>query len=257
MGNPFDVRAYIDGDFYVMNSNGTNLEAAQRNYVEPMEGIIVVTDADGTLTFSKTKPADKNASLALNVSSGRSIIDRAIVRFGENRNMRKVQLFDNSTMVYIPQFGTDYAVVSADDMGEMPVNFQAEKNGTYTLSINAENVTFGYLHLIDNMTGDDIDLLETQSYTFNARKDDYASRFKLVFATGNNNSESFGFVSNGNIVLEGISANTTVQVIDALGRILFSNTGVNTVSTDGMASGVYVLRLINGDNTKTQKIVIK
>jgi hypothetical protein len=32
---------------------------------------------------------------------------------------------------------------------------------------------------------------------------------------------------------------------------------VHAVSTSGMVPGVYVLRLINGDNVKTQKIVIE
>ena len=33
--------------------------------------------------------------------------------------------------------------------------------------------------------------------------------------------------------------------------------GVNRISTSEMAVGVYVLRLINGDTIKTQKIVIE
>ena len=53
-----------------------------------------------------------------------------------------------------------------------------------------------YLHLIDNMTGADVDLLSpegviagedpqspTPSYTFTAKTTDYESRFKLVFST--------------------------------------------------------------------------
>lgn len=37
------------------------------------------------------------------------------------------------------------------------------------------------------LTGADIDLLQTPSYTFEAKADDSASRFKLVFATGDGN----------------------------------------------------------------------
>ena len=33
------------------------------------------------------------------------------------------------------------------------------------------------------MTGNDIDLLSTPSYSFEARTTDYENRFKLVFAT--------------------------------------------------------------------------
>ena len=41
----------------------------------------------------------------------------------------------------------------------MLVNFKAEENGTYTISVDVDNVEMDYLHLIDNLTGDDIDLL--------------------------------------------------------------------------------------------------
>ena len=77
-------------------------------------------------------------------------------------------------------------MVYAEDHGEMPLNFKTEENGTYTLSFNAEGVNFAYLHLIDNLTGEDVDLLAGAStgsatYTFEAKTTDSESRFKLVF----------------------------------------------------------------------------
>ena len=48
-----------------------------------------------------------------------------------------------------------------------------------------------------------------------------------------------------------------LQVIDMTGRIVLSGDAMSRVSTSGMVSGVYVLRLINGENAKTQKIVIQ
>ena len=46
-------------------------------------------------------------------------------------------------------------------------------------------------------------------------------------------------------------------VIDMMGSNIISRDGVHTVSTNGMTPGVYVLRLINGEIIKTQKIVIQ
>ena len=142
--------------------------------------------------------------------------------------------------------------VQATEFGEMPVNFKAETNGTYTMSFNSNNVEFSYLHLIDNLTGNDVDLVENPSYTFDANTSDYSSRFKLVFATGdaNNNSE-FAFVSNGSIIVNGEG---TLQVIDMTGRIVSSEqvNGVSSIKLNA-AAGVYVLQL----NDKTQKIVVK
>ena len=108
------------------------------------------------------------------------------------------------------------------------------------------------------MTGNNVDLLVNPSYSFEARSDDYASRFNLVFsANDNNEDETFAFISNGNIIVNGEG---TLQVIDMLGHIIDQRdveTSYYGVSTDAMTPGVYVLRLINGDDVKTQKIVIQ
>ena len=139
-------------------------------------------------------------------------------------------------------------------MGEMPVNFKSQENGTYTLSFSNQNVEFGYLHLIDNRTGNDVDLIANPTYTFDANTTDYASRFKLVFATGNNLGDDFAFISDGNLIVNG---NGTLQVFDVTGRMISSSDVIRTISTNGMAAGVYMLRLTNGSDVKTQKIIVK
>lgn len=65
---------------------------------------------------------------------------------------------------------------------------------------------------------------------------------------------SFAFVSDGNIIVNGEG---TLQMIDMTGRVIVLGDAINRVCTSGMTSGVYVLRLINGNAVKTQKIVIK
>ena len=249
-----------------MNAEGSGIIAAENNTVGPMEGIFVIAGEDGeSVTFIPTDDESnaRSASLALNLSRGsvspgstRGTIDRVIVRFGEGRMLPKFQLNPNHTKVYIPMDGEDYAVVRSEGMGEMPVNFKAENNGTYTLSINTENVEMNYLHLIDNLTGTDVDLLVNPSYSFEANTTDYASRFKLVFATGEN-EESFAFYSNGSFVISN-EGEATLQVVDVTGRILSSEniSGCANVNVKA-AAGVYMLRLINGDNVKVQKVVVK
>ena len=66
--------------------------------------------------------------------------------------------------------------------------------------------------------------MTTIRYTFNARNDDYASRFRLVFVAndahlGGEGSDDFAFISNGEIIVNGTG---TLQVIDLLGRQLFT-----------------------------------
>ena len=258
VGNPFGDVAYVDRPFYTMNEGGTDIMTESTTGTVPaMNGIFVqATEEGSTVTFSTEAPGDKSASLALNLSSGRNVIDRAIVRFDEGLQLNKFQLNPNSTKVYIPVDNEDFAVVRGESMGEMPVNFKAESNGNYTLSFTNENVEFAYLHLIDNMNGNDVDLLANPTYSFDALTTDYASRFKLVFATGNADDD-FAFFSNGNFIINN-EGNAMLQVVDVTGRILKSETinGCASVNVNA-APGVYMLRLINGDNMKVQKVVVK
>ena len=272
VGNPFSETAYIvDGRlFYTMNPAGTEImPSGTNNSIAPMEGVFVIAEEDGeTMTFTTTAPNKIGKGLALNLrkggvstpstgsgaSSTTAIIDRAIVRFDEGLQLPKFQIWGNSTKVYISQENKDYAIVNAQgQLGEIPVNFKAEANGTYTISVDSEVVKFNYLHLMDNLTGADVDLLQIPSYSFEAKTSDYASRFKLVFATGEADDESFAFISNDNIIVNGEGL---LQVIDMMGRIIVSRDGVHTVYTNGMPAGVYALRLIKGNDVKTQKIVI-
>lgn len=261
VGNPFAQTAYVTKAFYTMNGDGSEVIAGTGNSVEPMEGIFVIAETDGeVMTFSTEAPQSKDAALVMNVSRNRgNAIDRAIVRFGEESILPKFTLNRNSTKLYIPQSDKDYAVVSANsDMGEMPVNFKTAENGTYTLNFNAKEVSFSYLHLIDNLTGADVNLLDNPSYTFQAKSTDYASRFKLVFVTGSNsNNDNFAFFSNGSFVINN-EGEATLQIVDVMGRIIKSETinGCANVSLNA-APGVYVFNLVNGNNIRTQKIVVE
>ena len=264
VGNPFSVIAYPNKAFYVLNSNGDamEMEVSTRTSVEAMEGIFVVAETDGeTMTFSTTAPESNGGALNINALRQGSRVDLARVRFGSNSSLPKMQLNPRHTKVYIPQESKDYAVVSAQgEVGEMPVSFKAEENGTYTLSFTNEEVTFSYLHLIDNMTGTDIDLLANPTYSFDARTTDYESRFRLVFATGSSvDGDSFGFINGmGNLTIFGIEGEATLQVIDVTGRMLSSETFSGSYEKRlNVAPGVYMLRLINGNDVKVQKMVVR
>ena len=255
-----------------MNEVGSDIVAANEDdIIAPMQGIFVRATEEGqnvTFTPASEGAANNNShsSLSINLSNtasrSASVIDRAIVRFGESKAMPKFQLFENNTKLYIPQNGEDFSVVSAEAQGEMPVSFKAAQNGTYTLTVNPENVEMNYLHLIDNLTGANVDLLATPSYTFNAKTTDYESRFRLVFVSNSvfedeNDNDSFAFFSNGQLVIAN-EGQATLQVIDVTGRILSSETVNGSVSKSINAStGVYMLRLINGENVKVQKIVVR
>lgn len=202
--------------------------------------------------------ATRTSQIAILITAAALMLLIAVIQFYDVRREMEKSL-ERHAEISIPQDGNDYAIAFSEGQGEMPLNFKATENGEYTITVNPEGVNLAYLHLIDNMTGADVDLLQTQGYTFDAKTDDYASRFKLVFSANNfdiTENGDFAFISNGELIINGTG---TLQVFDALGRMLISkdlSALNNHLSTLTFNPGLYILHLINGDNIKTQKIII-
>jgi hypothetical protein len=256
-----------------MNESGTEILAQSVSRgIDPMEGVFVIANEnDEPLTFSTTEPTKTSKALILNLSvpstlrqnkdSGTAIIDRAILSFDEGQQLPKFQLNANSTKVYISKDSQDYAVVCCDNMGELPVNFKAAQNGTYTINVNTEDAEMAYLHLIDNMTGTDVDMLQSSSYTFEAKTTDYACRFKVVFVSdedgASTSSATFAFNSNGSWIIAN-EGRATLQVVDLNGRILSSQQIEGCTETHiNAAAGIYMIRLVSGNDVKVQKVVVR
>ena len=268
IGNPWDVDATIEAsrEYYKMNVNGNELEPGTDHIVNAMEGIFVIANGyNDEVTFTPSNPdlANTDAMVVMNVTRNRgNVIDRAIVRFGEGGMLPKFQLNPKHTKVYFQQDDKDYAVVRSANEGEMPVSFKAENNGTYTLSVNAEGVEMNYLHLIDNMTGADVDLLATPSYTFEAKTSDYASRFRLMFSANSisedaDGDNAFAYFNGSSWTVNNIGE-ATLQVVDVMGRVLSSETlSGNAEVSINQPAGVYMLRLVSGDSVKVQKVVVR
>lgn len=271
IGNPFPCNAYLPAGMSYYRINGEVLAAVTDDSpIAPLEGVFVEVDEAGTVEFSKDEPVAAYHPINIEVTSDDGFVDRAALRFDEGGLLHKFQLNTNTTKLYIPQGGQEYAVVRSNGQGEMPINFKASKNGTYTISVSTE-MEMAYLHLIDNMTGADIDLLplckegwgdSQPAYTFQSKTSDYASRFKLVFASvcedADDDNETFAYYD-GNVWNVSNKGEATVQIVDMLGRIVKSETihGNATMSTANLGAGVYVMRLINGENVMTQKIVVR
>ena len=273
VGNPFTYNVALDKPCYTISGNAINTEPhAEGSYtVAPCEGVMVMaTGENQSVTFTKaSQQAPQPNQLQMTVAqqvmtrgiATSTVNDKAIVNFNAGSPLEKFVFNADAAKLYIPQNGKDYAIVSTQGQGEIPVNFKAASDGQYTLTVNPEGVEMNYLHLIDNMTGANVDLLASPSYTFTATTHDYESRFRLVFASINGDAdgdnETFAFFSNGLLIVTN-EGEATLQVVDMSGHILSSQTLHGTESVNVKASaGVYVIRLINGNYVKTQKIVVR
>lgn len=257
-GNPLSAYSYVEGGSEILSTT-----LADRA-IKPAEGFLVqATDENQQLIFnpsSKGETATKSSFIRIEAGNA-DFMDRAYVQIGQGNTLRKMTINDNVSHVYVMSEGKDYAAATIQEaQGEMPLNFKAAKNGQYTITVNPENVEMDYLHLVDNLTGADIDLLSTPSYTFNAKTTDYASRFRLLFAANgieengtSTSSANFAFISNGQLIVNGTG---TLQIIDMTGRVVSTKSTEERISTNELTPGVYVVKLI-GNETKTQKIVIE
>ena len=268
IGNPFTCAVTVSKPFSELNNGSSVTNKVAGDIINPCAGIAVYGSANDVVTFTKLthqnatqSPSNLNITLSQQAvtrdGSNSTTIDNAIVSFSENSNLPKFTLLEANSKLYIPQGNEEYSIVSTEAQGEIPLNFKVNENGTYTLTVDSENVEMNYLHLIDNLTGNDVDLLAMPSYTFEAKTNDYVSRFKLVFFSREDvesDNAPFAYISNGNIIVyeEGI-----LQIVDLAGRILVCRDALNAFPLTDLTSGVYVLRLITADGVKTQKMVIE
>ena len=234
--------------------------------IKPGQGFFVKAAEEGTLTFGSTpnrgEEQRENRYVRLVLSKDGQVADRAYLRMNEGQTMEKFGTPTAHSQLYFMNGGERYAVVAneAED-GVIPLYLE-NANGNYTLEASQLNIECSYLHLIDNLTGADIDLLETSSYTFTAKPSDYASRFDLVFKVGSvfgdedGDNEDFAYYNGSEWVVVN-NDNATLQIVDVVGHIVYCREAVHNVSIRDMASGIYMMRLVSGENVKTQKIFIK
>ena len=254
--------------YYIADGSELTTTTLSERPIQPGEGFFVqATESGQSLVFNDETPSlaeATNSPALLRIEAGDDLFtDRALLQFGNGNTLRKIIINEDVPHLSLQLGKADYASAAVEAaQGTVPVSFKPATNGTYTITVSPEGVEMGYLHLVDNLTGTDTDLLSSPTYTFSARSDDYASRFRLVYSATQvpeyiEQPASFAFISNGQIILTGVDGNTTLQVMDMTGRVILCRVGACTVSTTGIAPGLYILRLIHNDDVKTQKIIVQ
>ena len=253
VGNPYPQAANIDMDCYSLTPSGT--WHAEPNYtVAICEAVLVKTTGTGnhvSFTPSGAKGVTRTPDLAFTVSN-EEYEDVAYVRFDNGDELPKIgHLEPNAPALSIPVNGKQYAIANLDsDCESFEMTFSGI--GDYTISASGEAT---YLHLIDKVTGSDIDLLSQPTYSFRASLGDLSSRFLVKLAPNgeNANNGTFAFWNGNSWTIEGEG---TLEAYDVMGRRIFAreaNADLRLPTSAFPSAGVYILRL--GGNS--QKVVIK
>ena len=278
IGNPFPHKIYkgaggaiddhrLASGYYSLNYYGGWETYTYETPIMPGQGFVVITTENTELSIEKTNAQASDES-SLSKQSGRLKIniegtrngDRTFVYFSDGIGLGKLENFSTSLpALSIRHNGAEYAVAHiSEDCESIDLVFRNTVCDDFALGFETDNLTFDYLHLIDGVNGDDIDLLSEPIYRFHANGDEDENRFKLICRNVNSIGENiddsmFAYVMGDDII---VSGKGILEVIDMSGRV------INTLTVNGMqtvevpSAGVYVLRFINGSNVQTQKIVI-
>ena len=279
IGNPFPHVIYkgnggaidnanLASGFYTLTNEGAWHVNTYADAIQPGQGILVKTVAALDLTIAKTNAAAtaesggakaQTACLDINITSNAGT-ERAVAYFREGIGLDKMgNLAEDAPMLCIRQNGKDYAIAHFSQEAEtMDLRFKNTQAGMFTIAVSATDTNFSYLHLIDNITGADIDLLSQPVYTFQATGGEYDARFMLVFKveTGieENTQESFCFAKDGILYLNTETENATLTLTDVLGRIVKSTEpNSNRIDISDLKAGIYVVKL----GGRTQKVVVR
>ena len=269
--NHLSADAELANGYYVLNGEGAwgATLGNEGDVIKVGQGALIKTTSAGTLTISRDAATtrknkqdvvdtSKKSTISLTVANA-NYSDKAFVVFDKGVGLDKINHEnENIPLLYIPQDGTDYAIAMMDEnVSEIPVSFEAMTMGQYTISLQQENCDFEELYLLDKETGEKVNILE-EDYTFMATTADNAERFVLLKDNGQQTTDNshFAYVSGEDLI---ISVEGAVQIIDVMGRVIYSNdvTSDNSrIDVSGFDNAAYIVRVVNEEGVKVQKIIL-
>lgn len=275
LGNPFpyDVQwgefghSGIVPGFAVVNSTSGayQYDVDVNNTIKSGDGFMILTNAASpSLKFPKdTRGANNRNTDYINVvANGAAGSDNLIISLAgkENGGFLKLDNFnDDIAKVFVTNYDDIYGIAYYDeDVEEVDFCFNASDLGYYTISM-IPNGDFTSLKLYDRVENIETDMIQNKEYKFFALSNDDANenRFVLRYAKKNVEAEgNFAYQSGNDLV---VNAEGLIQIVDVMGRIVYSGEtqGVNNrINVSGMENATYVIRNINNNEVRTQKIVI-
>ena len=267
LGNPFSFNmdwkkvtaTNLVNGYAVVNKDGS-YEYFTDGEIKVGDGFLVKVSGEGpALSYNTRSRKTENESNFLNiVSSGKAGNDNVIIKLdGEQDNFPKLENFnDDIALVYVTDNDIAYGIYNCNsEVQEVSLVFKASRMGEYNLHIKP-NGNFDHVTLVDLYNGAETNML-TSSYSFTAIPKENGKRFVLKFAKGEGAAEDkFAFLSGNELIVE---TEGTVQIIDVMGRMVYSNdvtSDNNRIDVSKFNTAAYIIRLINDNGVKTQKIVV-
>lgn len=278
VGNPFTHNIYksetkeaainnenLATGYYVLGNAGEWTARTNTQAIKAGEGFLIKTNAETDLTIKKdnkevTAKSSQDAMLKIDLS-GKDYQDVAYVTFSEAIGLDKINhRNENIPMVYIPIDGINYAIASVDsEIKEIPLCVEVKNMGEYTIGIKAQDCTLEDIILVDLLTGKETNML-TDTYSFIAKSNENPNRFmiKLDNSQGTSDNSHFIYISNEELIINNIEGQGFIQIYDILGRPVaeYNVSSSANIPTASFSDGVYVVRMIDENGIKVQKVII-
>ncbi len=274
VGNPFtyninwitDVKLVGCNDGYAtLNENG-GYDYKTDGTIKVGEGFMINSKPGRTHNITLQKginSAKRSETNSINiVASGKYGSDNVIVRHEEDEDTKgfpKLLNFNEKIAnVYVSEEDVNYGIYNyTPETTEIPLHFDAKEMGNYTLTFDIDG-DYDNLYLIDKMTGEKANLLIENEYSFMANSTDATDRFVIMMDNGQQTTDNshFVYVSGEELF---INAEGTIQIIDMMGRVVYSNNVANDnnrIDVSGFNKAAYVVRVINEKEVKVQKVIL-
>ncbi len=272
IGNPFsfdidwenvNVKGVYDGFATVDPSTGGYVISIDKGIVPVGDGFFVEAIAENpTISYGTRRTRSTDNTDYINViASSKEGSNNAIVKFSGKEEVGFSKLDNmnpNIAEVYVMNNNKRYSILGYDkNTTEVSLNFDAKEMGSYTISLDV-NGEFETVTLVDRFTGIETNMLVEDEYSFIASNEDNANRFVIRLAQGSQLEAQSQFVyqSGEELIL---SIEGSVQIVDMLGRVVYSNehaNGNNRINVSEFNDASYVVRVVNEEGVKVQKIIL-
>ncbi len=167
-----------DGYYYLNNSDAW--EYTPSNTVAVGRAFLVKANAAGqtvTLNPQGNRASDeKGQYLRISVDD-----ENAYVKLTEGVSMPLVERNGFHSRLYLLSDHQAYVMLVRNGVATLDLCLEPQRHGLHTMTFDLQGLDLDYLHLVDTMTGVDVDVLASPVYTFVATPTDCRTRFRLVF----------------------------------------------------------------------------
>ena len=270
LGNPFSFDINWS-DFSATNVyNGIARISSDGSYdydvnadIKVGEGFFVLSTSNNpSLSYNASKGSrNANETSSINViASSKNGNDNVVINLAgyETEGFTKLDNFNNAIAeIFVSNNNKRYGIMSFDEnTTEVEIFFNAKEMGSYTIAIEP-NGKFQGVTLVDRFTGVETNML-IEDYHFTATSGNNTNRFVIRLANGQEPTANSQFVyqSGEELIL---SVEGSVQIIDVMGRVVYNNEVVsdnNRIDVSSFINGTYIVRVINEEGVKVQKVVI-